>query len=162
MQHAINLACDFYERIPEFLPGTFRISIRERPLHISSISVKLWAFLVSVDLYSWVRPGWLTFGSVNFKYLQQGARTTTMCVLSLYLFLEGWGGMLYLSISHINRSQNESLGGGESFSDNSDWCILIAVWWLILEWLLLFLFIQVCYRWVSIALKCSPSMSFSY
>lgn len=83
-----------------------------------------------------------------------------VCVIIISVFRGG--GMLYLSINHINRSQNESLGGGESFSDNSDWCILIAVWWLILEWLLLFLFIQVCYRWVSIALKCSPSMSFSY
>lgn len=161
MQHAINLACDFYERIPEFLPGTFRTSIRERPLHISSISVKLWAFLVSVDLYSWVWPGRLTLALCQFQVFTTGCPyNRNACVIIMSVFRGG--GMLYLSISHINRSQNESLGGRESFSDYSDWCILIAVWWLILEWLLLFLFIQVCYRWVSIALKCSPSMSFSY
>lgn len=73
--------------------------------------VKLWTILVSIYIYS-LSVAWLACFClfVSSSYLRQGIHThCSEYVSSLHLFLEGifWGpGTPYLSISHINSTQN--------------------------------------------------------
>lgn len=77
----------FTERIPVFLPGTFRTSDGEKSLHISSMLVELWAVLVSIYIYSECGLAGLLLSLRQFKLF------TTGCPYTLQ-----WVGIIIISV----------------------------------------------------------------